>query len=115
MARKDPRLSRFTASVVELDLLVVDALGFTPTDQEGAHLLFQLIGDLYARVSIMVTSTLRCADWNEVLAEKTMTAAVIDRLTYTGHVLESVGASCCFHPQHSQEAQERKHGKTEVG
>ncbi len=58
VARKDLRLSRFTAPFVKLDLLVLDELGFIPIDQEGSQLLFQLISDLYERVSITVTSNL---------------------------------------------------------
>jgi len=115
VARKDLRLSRFTAPFVKLDLLVLDELGFIPIDQEGSQLLFQLISDLYERVSITVTSNLRFADWNKIFGDETMTAAVIDRLTHKGHILEFVGESYRFRQRRTQEEQERKQGKTEVG
>src|SRR5579885_952170 len=77
VARKDLRLSRFTAPFVKLDLLVLDELGFIPIDQEGSQLLFQLISDLYERVSVIVTSNLRFSEWNKIFGDETMTAAVI--------------------------------------
>lgn len=96
LMRKDLRLSRFTAQFVKLDLLVLDELGFLPIDQQGAQMLFQLISDLYERVSIIVTSNLRFADWNAIFRDEKMTDAVIGRLTHKGHILEFVGESFRF-------------------
>jgi DNA replication protein DnaC len=114
VARKDLRLSRFAATFVKLDLLVLDELGFIPIDQEGSQLLFQLISDLYERVSIIVTSNLRFGDWNKIFGDETMTAAVIDRLTHKGHILEFVGESYRFRQRLQQEQQLGEAGKPEV-
>jgi DNA replication protein DnaC len=86
-------LSRFTARFERLDLLVLDELGFFPVAPEGAQLLFQLCSDLYERVSIIVTSNLRFAEWNQIFGEEKLTAAFIDRLTHKGYILEFVGES----------------------
>lgn len=115
VARKDLRLSHFTSPFVKWDLLVLDELGFLPIDQEGAQLLFQLLSDLYERVSVIITSNLRFAEWNKIFGDETMTAAVIDRLTHKGHILEFVGESYRFRQRLQQEGQEHKKGKTEAG
>lgn len=87
------RLSRFTARFERLNLLVLDELGFFPVAKEGTQLLFQLVSDLYERVSIILTSNLRFSEWNQIFTEEMMTAAFIDRLTHKGHILEFTGES----------------------
>jgi hypothetical protein len=64
-------------------------LGYFPVAKEGSQLLFQLISDLYERISLIITSSLRFAEWNHIFADETMTAAFIDRLTHKGYI-------CCF-------------------
>lgn len=103
LMRKDLRLSHFTAQFVKLDLLVLDELGFLPIDQEGAQMLFQLISDLYERVSIIVTSNLRFTDWNSIFRDEKMTDALIGRLTHKGHIIEFVGESYRFRHRLQQE------------
>ena len=104
LAQRNLTLSSFTAKFVKLDLLVLDELGFLPFTQEGARLLFQLCCDLYERVSIIITSNLRFADWNSIFGDEKMTAALLDRLTHKGRILEFVGESYRYR-QRSQQAQ----------
>ena len=96
------RLSRFVAKFEKLDLLILDELGFFPVPKEGSQLLFQLISDLYERVSIIITSNLRFAEWNQIFADETMTAAFIDRLTHKGYILEFTGESYRYRHRLSQ-------------
>ncbi len=113
--RRDLRLSRFTAQFVKLDLLVLDELGFLPIDREGAQMLFQLISDLYERVSIIVTSNLRFTDWNAIFGDEKMTDALIGRLTHKGHIIEFVGESYRFRHRLQQDQQPAEEGKSEAG
>jgi DNA replication protein DnaC len=110
LMRKDLRLSHFTAQFVKLDLLVLDELGFLPIDREGAQMLFQLISDLYERVSIIVTSNLRFADWNAIFGDEKMTDALIGRLTHKGHIVEFVGESYRFRHRLQQEEDKAESG-----
>jgi DNA replication protein DnaC len=112
--RKDLRLSYFMAQFVRLDLLVLDELGFLPIDQEGAQMLFQLISDLYERVSIIVTSNLRFADWNSIFGDAKMTDALIGRLTHKGHIIEFVGESYRFRHSLQQQQQSKEESKSEI-
>lgn len=95
-AQKELRLSRFTSPFTKLDLLVLDELGFVPFVGEGAKLLFQLCSELHERVSLIVTTNLRFADWNSIFGDERMTAALLDRLTFKSHILEFVGESYRF-------------------
>jgi DNA replication protein DnaC len=93
LAKRELTLSDVSAKFVKLDLLVLDELGFIAVNQEGAELLFQLISDLYERVSIIVTSNLRFQEWTSIFGSDTITTAFIDRLTHRGHILEFTGES----------------------
>lgn len=86
-----------------------------PSTKKAPRSFFNSILDLYERVSIAVTSNLRFSDWNKIFGDETMTAAVIDRLTHKGHILEFTGESYRFRQRRSQEEQENKKGKTEAG
>ncbi len=98
-AQKDLRLSKFTAQITKLDLVVLDELGFIPFTKDGAQLLFQFCSDLYERVSIIVTTNLRFGDWNSIFGEERMTAALLDRLTHRAHIIEVLGESYRFRQQ----------------
>jgi DNA replication protein DnaC len=111
-AQKDLRLSKFMAYINKLDLLVLDELGFIPFREDGAQLLFQLCSDLYERVSIIVTTNLRFADWNSIFGNERMTAALLDRLTDKAHIREFVGESYRFRQRMKMEEQA---SKTEAG
>src|SRR5437588_3377143 len=114
-AQKELRLSKFMAPILKLDLVVLDEVGFIPFSTEGAQLLFQFCSDVYERVSIIVTTNLRFGDWNSIFGNETMTAALLDRLTHKGHILEFVGESYRFRQRLRQEEQQGVESKIEAG
>jgi DNA replication protein DnaC len=97
VAQKKLTLSSFVAHFVKLDLLVLDELGFITVDKVGGQLLFQLVSDLYEKVSMIITSNLRFSDWNSIFADATLTTAFLDRLTHKGRIIEFVGESYRYH------------------
>lgn len=97
LAQRDLTLSDVMARFAKLDLLILDELGFIAVDQEGANLPFQLISDLYERVSIVITSNLRFQEWTSIFGSATLTQSVIDRLTHRGHRMPSNILSTFLH------------------
>src|SRR6266568_7830129 len=95
-ANHELRMSKLTAQITKLDLVVLDELGFIPFTKEGSQLLFQLCSDLNERVSVIVTTNLRFGDWNTIFGDEKMTVALLDRLTHKGHILEFMGESYRF-------------------
>jgi DNA replication protein DnaC len=108
VAQKELRLTRMLAQLRKLDLLILDELGFIPFSKDGAHLLFQMCSDLYERVSMLVTTNLRFADWNGIFGEEKMTAALLDRLTHRAHMLEFAGESYRFRQRLQQDEQDKR-------
>ena len=104
-ANHDLRLSKLTAQITKLDLVVLDELGFFPFTKDGAQLLFQLCSDLNERVSVIVTTNLRFADWNSIFGDNIMTTALLDRLTSKGHIIEFIGESYRFRQRMKMEEQ----------
>jgi len=90
------KLERVVSQALKARLLVIDELGFIPLTTEAAQLLFQFCSALHERVSLLVTTNLRFADWSHILGDERLTAALIDRLTHRGHILEFIGESYRF-------------------
>ncbi len=82
-------LARTVARYGRLDLLVLDELGYVHLDPRGAELLFQVITEREERASIAVASNLPFGEWGSVFPDGRLAAAVVDRLTYRAHVLET--------------------------
>lgn len=86
-------LARTVARYARLDLLLLDELGYVHLDPRGAELLFQVITERDERASIAVASNLPFSEWGSVFPDGRLAAAVVDRVTYRAHVLETGSAS----------------------
>jgi DNA replication protein DnaC len=86
LAQDEHRLSKFLASALKHQLIVLDELGFIPFSTIGAQLIFQFCSTLYERVAMIVTTNLRFADWVQVFGDESLTAALLDRLTHKAHI-----------------------------
>jgi DNA replication protein DnaC len=95
-AQHELKLSRFLAQLGKQELLVLDEFGFIPFTRDGANLLFQLSSALYERAALIIPSNLKFGDWNSVMGEEHLTAALLDRLTHRAHILEFLGDSFRF-------------------
>lgn len=95
-AQQEHRLHRLIAAARKFDLVVLDELGFIPFTDHGAQALFTFCSELYERLSLIITTNLKFADWVKVFGDERLTAALLDRLTHHAHILELVGESFRF-------------------
>ena len=86
-------LNSFLASLKNVELMVVDEIGFVPLHKDAAELLFQVVADCYERKSLIITSNLEFSQWNTVFGDNRLTAALIDRLVHHSHVVVFSGES----------------------
>ena len=106
-AQNEHQLSKFLAMALRHRLIVLDELGFIPFSSTGAQLIFQFCSTLYERVSMIVTTNLRFADWTQVFGDERLTAALLDRLTHKAHILEFTGESFRFRQRMERQASDR--------
>ena len=86
-------LSRVVGRYGRLDLLLLDELGYVKIDTRGAELLFQIITEREERASIGVGTNLPFSEWGSVFSDPRLVAAIVDRVTFNAHILETGTAS----------------------
>ena len=82
-------LSRVIARYGRLDLLCLDELGYLHLDRRGAELLFQVLTEREERASVAVASNAPFSEWGQTFADPRLAAAVVDRLTFRAHIIET--------------------------
>jgi DNA replication protein DnaC len=82
-------LSRLVARYGRLDLLCLDELGYVQIDPRGAELLFQIITEREERASVALASNLPFSEWGTVFPDPRLVAAIVDRVTFNAHILET--------------------------
>jgi DNA replication protein DnaC len=92
-AKNENRLSIYIKQFRKIDLLIVDELGYVTFDLNAAELLFQLLATRYETMSTIITSNLGFSDWVKVFHDRTLTAAILDRITHHALILNMNGKS----------------------
>jgi len=95
-AKDEKALSRYFSNAQNLDLVVIDEIGYFPFEKESSELFFQYISERYERGSLIVTSNLTFSKWNEIFYTERLTTAILDRLIHHCHILEMTGESYRF-------------------
>jgi DNA replication protein DnaC len=87
-AADERQLSRVVARYGRLDLLLLDELGYVQVDPRGAE-LFQIITEREERASIGIGTNLPFSEWGSVFPDPRLVAAIVDRVTFNAHILET--------------------------
>jgi DNA replication protein DnaC len=79
--------------IMKSDLVIIDEIGYTPIEKREANLFFNLISELYEKVSLIVTSNKSFESWAEMMGDSVMTTALLDRLLHHAKVFTLDGES----------------------
>lgn len=82
-------LAKTIASYGTVDLLCIDEPGYMEQDRQGAELLFQVLTELEEKNSIAIASNETFSGWTKTFTDSRLCAAIVDRLTFNGAIIET--------------------------
>jgi DNA replication protein DnaC len=93
MAKADGSYIKEIAKIERQNLLILDDFGIQPLDAQSRSVLMEIIEDRHEKTSIIITSQVPVSKWHEVIGEKTLADAILDRIIHRAHRLELKGES----------------------
>lgn len=88
-AADDRQLSRTIARYGRVDVLCLDELGYMELDRRGAELLFQVLTEREERSAVAIASNEPFSGWTKTFTDPRLCAAIVDRLTFGGHIINT--------------------------
>jgi DNA replication protein DnaC len=88
-AADDKQLSKTIARYGRVDLLCLDELGYMELDRRGAELLFQVLTEREERSAVAIASNEPFSGWTKTFTDPRLCAAIVDRLTFAGQIIET--------------------------
>ena len=93
MGKADGSYIREISKIERQDLLILDDFGLLPIDNQNRSALMEIIEDRHNKASVVITSQLPVNCWHEVIGEKTIADAILDRIVHNAHRIELKGES----------------------
>ena len=88
-AADEKTLVRSIARYGRVDLLLIDELGYMALDRRGAQLLFQVLTEREEKNSVGIASNESFSGWTKTFTDPRLCAAIVDRLTFGGNIIET--------------------------
>ena len=88
-AADERQLTKTIARYGRVDLLCIDELGYMELDKRGAELLFQVLTEREESNSVAIASNESFGGWTKTFTDPRLCAAIVDRLTFGGNILET--------------------------
>ncbi len=79
--------------IMKSHLLVIDDIMMFPVTGQDAVTFFNLINELHDKISLIITTNKSPKEWADVLNDKVLTTALLDRLLHRCEVIKLTGSS----------------------
>ena len=93
IAKADGSYLREMTKIERQNLLILDDFGIQPFDPAGRAMLMEIIEDRHGKGSVIVTSQLPVNKWYDIIGDKTIADAILDRIIHQSHRIELKGES----------------------
>lgn len=81
-ATQERTLRNLENRFINYDLVICDEFGYVSCNKEAGELLFNHLSLRAGKKSIIITTNLAFNRWNEIIADKVLVTAMVDRLTH---------------------------------
>lgn len=92
-AKTDKTLRNLEMKFERFDLVICDELGYVGFDKESAEMLFNHLSLRTGKKSTIITTNLPFTRWEEVLKDKVLCSALVDRLCHKSFLVNMTGTS----------------------
>lgn len=93
LAKADGSYLKELAKIERQHLIILDDFGLQTLDNQNRIALLEIIEDRHNKGSMIVTSQVPVKAWYEIIGEKTIADAILDRLIHQSHRIELSGES----------------------
>ena len=107
-AKQQKRLLVMQGRFERYDLVICDEFGYVGCDKEGGEMLFNLLSARAENKATIITTNLAFNRWGEIIRDKVLVTALIDRLTYKAFLLNMTGTS--YRLKETKKINERREG-----
>ena len=92
-AKTDKTLQSLESRFRKYDLVICDEMGYVSFDKEGAELLFNMISTRTGDKATIITTNLPFTRWEEIIKDKVLCSALVDRLCHKAFMVNMTGPS----------------------
>ncbi len=93
LAKVDGTYIKELQKLQKINLLILDDFGLQAFDNNARDVLLDIIDDRFNKMSTIVSSQLPVSLWHDIIGEKTIADAILDRLVNSSHRINLNGES----------------------
>lgn len=91
--RSQKSLRQLEIRFEKYDMVICDEFGYVSCDKEGGELLFNHLSLRAGKKATIITTNLAFSRWGEIVKDKVLVAAMVDRLTHKAFLVNMSGQS----------------------
>ena len=92
-ARSERTLKSLQERFLRYDLVIIDEFGYVSFDKEGGEVIFNHLSLRSGKKSTITTTNLPFTRWDEIIKDKALCSALVDRLCHKAYLINMTGPS----------------------